>query len=85
MSKNYTLEEFGRDHPLPKTEGLKSLFKFSKIDMKQHGHLEDLFLYRKLYMALPEEFNDPFECLPCLLYTSPSPRDAHESRMPSSA
>ena len=22
---------------------------------------------------------------PCLLYTSPSPRDAHESRMPSSA
>ena len=24
-------------------------------------------------------------CLGCLLYTSPSPRDAHESRMPSSA
>ena len=23
--------------------------------------------------------------LDCLLYTSPSPRDAHESRMPSSA
>ena len=26
---------------------------------------------------------EPFEI--CLLYTSPSPRDAHESRMPSSA
>ena len=25
------------------------------------------------------------ESLACLLYTSPSPRDAHESRMPSSA
>ena len=25
------------------------------------------------------------ECIGCLLYTSPSPRDAHESRMPSSA
>ena len=25
------------------------------------------------------------ETIPCLLYTSPSPRDAHESRMPSSA
>ena len=25
------------------------------------------------------------QILPCLLYTSPSPRDAHESRMPSSA
>ena len=24
-------------------------------------------------------------CKACLLYTSPSPRDAHESRMPSSA
>ena len=24
-------------------------------------------------------------CEDCLLYTSPSPRDAHESRMPSSA
>ena len=28
---------------------------------------------------LSEQFSD------CLLYTSPSPRDAHESRMPSSA
>ena len=27
----------------------------------------------------------PAECITCLLYTSPSPRDAHESRMPSSA
>ena len=26
-----------------------------------------------------------FEITVCLLYTSPSPRDAHESRMPSSA
>ena len=29
--------------------------------------------------------NDLEECLPCLLYTSPSPRDATLSRMPSSA
>ena len=28
---------------------------------------------------------NPDECVACLLYTSPSPRDAHESRMPSSA
>ena len=27
----------------------------------------------------------PYEMHSCLLYTSPSPRDAHESRMPSSA
>ena len=28
---------------------------------------------------------DYIQDLSCLLYTSPSPRDAHESRMPSSA
>ena len=37
---------------------------------------EDLLLSRSMNA---DEFND------CLLYTSPSPRDAHESRMPSSA
>ena len=31
-----------------------------------------------------EEFCIPY-ISPCLLYTSPSPRDAHEPRMPSSA
>ena len=30
-------------------------------------------------------FVSVFLIYPCLLYTSPSPRDAHESRMPSSA
>ena len=39
-------------------------------------------------LALGTRLN-PFSTLPgygiCLLYTSPSPRDAHESRMPSSA
>ena len=29
--------------------------------------------------------NDLSDLLPCLLYTSPSPRDVEESRMPSSA
>ena len=28
---------------------------------------------------------DKYKATDCLLYTSPSPRDAHESRMPSSA
>ena len=27
----------------------------------------------------------PDECIDCLLYTSPSPRDSRKSRMPSSA
>ena len=32
--------------------------------------------------AAYDKYKDPF---PCLLYTSPSPRDVEESRMPSSA
>ena len=36
--------------------------------------------------VLGEDANKVFKTLvTCLLYTSPSPRDAHESRMPSSA
>ena len=31
------------------------------------------------------QFYAHWDGYPCLLYTSPSPRDAHESRMPSSA
>ena len=31
------------------------------------------------------KFKEMIEFRDCLLYTSPSPRDAHESRMPSSA
>ena len=31
------------------------------------------------------ELDNAFKRNTCLLYTSPSPRDAHESRMPSSA
>ena len=33
----------------------------------------------------PEFTPDPNEPFRCLLYTSPSPRDVEESRMPSSA
>ena len=35
--------------------------------------------------CLEQRFADQTGCGICLLYTSPSPRDAHESRMPSSA
>ena len=34
-------------------------------------------------IPVPETIDDSLQT--CLLYTSPSPRDAHESRMPSSA
>ena len=34
---------------------------------------------------ISKTFINSFEYKPCLLYTSPSPRDVEESRMPSSA
>ena len=55
-----------------------------------HEHLIDLVLTIAFYcgvvrvLATLEIDNEP-EYKDCLLYTSPSPRDAHESRMPSSA
>ena len=33
----------------------------------------------------PSYYGKPWWCYNCLLYTSPSPRDVEESRMPSSA
>ena len=36
-------------------------------------------------LALSTARNCLIDTIGCLLYTSPSPRDAHESRMPSSA
>ena len=46
------------------------------------GKLFDLEASGYFYTRLQNPTNDH---VACLLYTSPSPRDAHESRMPSSA
>ena len=40
---------------------------------------------KALMLNLPKEIELVGHGISCLLYTSPSPRDAHESRMPSSA
>ena len=41
--------------------------------------------FSKFYVASPVCMPNRASLMTCLLYTSPSPRDAHESRMPSSA
>ena len=55
----------------------------------------DLIIYREALRYLEKElkaamrnlcdFADRYAAMPCLLYTSPSPRDRQKSRMPSSA
>ena len=50
--------------------------------------LEIVTLENAIYMGMKNDLAfiiDTDLFLYCLLYTSPSPRDAHESRMPSSA
>ena len=52
-------------------------YGYHRMDQKTKArYTKDLKKWRK---------NKIDEAYPCLLYTSPSPRDAHESRMPSSA
>ena len=64
----------------------------SKVTIEGEAIMNDLELQKLIIAARPEtnqvpsEFTDKvMHALSCLLYTSPSPRDAHESRMPSSA
>ena len=41
--------------------------------------------YTAVSKVMPETNSLTYRGYPCLLYTSPSPRDVEESRMPSSA
>lgn len=59
-----TKHDFEKDHPYPDMAGIDTLFKFYKIDPDHFEYLSDLFIGKKLYHALPEQFNDPFECRP---------------------
>ena len=62
-------------------------FAGTQISVKSPGELSlyikenEKYKIERLRILGPLNGNDIF----CLLYTSPSPRDAHESRMPSSA
>ena len=47
----------------------KENYRFKQVDIRDHSALSQLFK----------------DIEPCLLYTSPSPRDRQKSRMPSSA
>ena len=65
----------------PSTE--KLLLKFQKTQQDKRRDLanEQIEKFNNLYSILEEHL----KCKVCLLYTSPSPRDATLSRMPSSA
>ena len=60
--------------------GISSIEEAEKIT-KDAG----LDVYDQVKKIQPICFENACWAYTCLLYTSPSPRDAHESRMPSSA
>ena len=60
-----------------KPANLKPWKKITKITLNTKRHVNIAIIGK--YVELKDAYKS------CLLYTSPSPRDAHESRMPSSA
>ena len=58
------LENFTKIHPYPDEAGHKSLFKFMSINAEKPEFVEHLFLHKKLYHSLAQNFNDPFEGRP---------------------
>ena len=62
--------------------------RLPRLSSIEHHSLTDeevtQLVKRVLTVKYCRSYKDPLECI-CLLYTSPSPRDVEESRMPSSA
>jgi hypothetical protein len=59
-----TVKEFKKTHPWPDESGINSLYKFMSINAERLDFVEHLFLESKIYHALAESFNDPFEGKP---------------------
>lgn len=64
MSEKDEIKQFHESHPWPEASGINSLYRFAKIDSKNIEFLRQLFVDKKLYLSLPSQFNDPFECKP---------------------
>ena len=90
MTDDAELKKAGLKVTLPRLRVLELL------ESSDSPHLSAEDIYRKLINAGEEvglatvyrvltQFEQAGICISCLLYTSPSPRDVEESRMPSSA
>ena len=64
------------------------LFLHGRMDLRETAEnalIAKGFSKDKITMALPSKTGQVGDYMACLLYTSPSPRDKRQSRMPSSA
>ena len=69
---------------LPISSSAHLILVSTLYEFKSSSLLIDISLHLGSLIAIIYFFKDELFDI-CLLYTSPSPRDAHESRMPSSA
>ena len=87
----YTFKQLGGDFTSHSTYGVIELNSFSGLAVTQEGsedreYCSRLFYLGQSYCKIHFVVTQNIEAhLTCLLYTSPSPRDATLSRMPSSA
>ena len=77
------LDKFTYEGKLLEAQRLEQRTKYDLEMLKEVGYCNGVENYAR-HLSGREEGSPP-ECLICLLYTSPSPRDATTSRMPSSA
>ena len=80
FSKNYNYKEFPFKIPPEISEGSHEIYPVVIVGAGPIGLSLAIDLAQRGVKSVLLDDNNI-----CLLYTSPSPRDAHESRMPSSA
>ena len=94
MSIITLITDFGnKDHFVAKIKGeIYSNYDNAKIvdisnNVSPFNIMEAAYILENAYKSFPDKTVHiiDVDSENCLLYTSPSPRDAHESRMPSSA
>ena len=72
--------------PLWETMRRNNVTQYQLLQSGIDNHtLDSLKKNRNITMLTLEKLCKIIGCTPCLLYTSPSPRDRQKSRMPSSA
>src|SRR5690606_9199416 len=59
-------DRFERGHPWPDKCHVDRLFKFTRLDDAAPDRLKQVLVEGRLYHALPQQFNDPWDCRPAV-------------------
>ena len=73
------------DYIQPSSVDLRVGSEFRVFENHKYSHIDPKAQQDDLTSLVTATIEEPFVLHPCLLYTSPSPRDVSRSRMPSSA